>query len=334
MSMYYYNYVPYYLPFQMYTYIHRNAQSANVYDCYPIYFDNNYNSGYYERYNSTLNRYGIISLQNNANTHWKDWYLDIDGHSGKLILWDRPGSGNRWRVINHGNNVVSLQNTANTPWKNWYLDIDGHSGKVILWDRLSGGGYWKLTEQGHGLVSLQNTENTPWKDWYLDINGHTGEIILEKNLGSGGYWRLSEVEDSKQFPIRGFEHTELGDHRRMETSIIVSKNGRIDGTTKTWTAHHTRGFHGSVMVVLLDGPPHIGNVVYATKPQRYGVNPKSKRTDFWFEVVPQDVLNQVTHYAITHAVTPLPTLTPAKFKEWSDIVVPIVKEFTQDSPSP
>ncbi|HDR7598208.1 TPA: hypothetical protein QCX65_001505 [Bacillus mycoides] len=190
--MYYYNYVPYYLPFQMDTYIYRSAQSANVYNCYPIYFDNSYNSGYYERYNSTLNRYDIISLQNNANTHWKDWYLDIDGNSGKLILWDRPGSGNRWRVINHGNNVVSLQNTANTPWKNWYLDIDSHSGKVILWDRLSGGGYWKLTDQGHGLVSLQNTENTPWKDWYLDINGHTGEIILEKNLGSGGYWKITD----------------------------------------------------------------------------------------------------------------------------------------------
>ncbi|PHC10128.1 hypothetical protein [Bacillus toyonensis] len=325
----YYNYALYYFPFEMDRYI--SSQPVNFDYRYPSYFDGNfdYNISNYKRDYSVLNKNDIVTLQNNTDEHWKNWYLDLD--YGKLILATIPENGSRWRLNNHGNNIVSLQNNANTHWKNWFLDINSYSGEVVLRDRLYDGGYWKLTDQGNGLVNLQSTANTPWKDWYLDINGPTREIILRKNLNSGGYWIIKEVKDLKQYPIRGFEYTELNDHRRMETIVTIGINNRMDVMTNTWTSEEFQGFQGYAMVVLLDGPQPKGNAVYVTKLLRYWVNPKSHRDDNWFVYIPQDILEKVTHYAIIHADTPLPILTPENFKEWSDIVFPFVKEFTQES---
>jgi hypothetical protein len=44
------------------------------------------------------------------------------------------------------------------------------------------------------------------------------------------------LAQSRSFPLKGSKLTELGDHRRMETSVTISNNGRIDGVTRTWTA--------------------------------------------------------------------------------------------------
>ncbi len=74
-----------------------------------------------------------ISLQNTANTKFKDWYLDIDGHTGDVILWDHLASGGFWKLNNQGNDIVSLQNTADTKFKDWYLDIDGLPKYIILY---------------------------------------------------------------------------------------------------------------------------------------------------------------------------------------------------------
>ncbi|HGN6586276.1 TPA: hypothetical protein ACKU3G_004076 [Bacillus cereus] len=132
-----------------------------------------------------------VSLQNTANTQWKDHYLDIDANTGKVILWPRQASGTYWKLINHGNGTVSLQNTANTQWKDHYLDIDANTGKVILWPRQASGTYWKLINHGNGTVSLQNTANTQWKNHYLDIDANTGEVILWPRQASGTYWKLN-----------------------------------------------------------------------------------------------------------------------------------------------
>ena len=87
-----------------------------------------------------------ISLQNAAATQWEGWYLDIDGGTGAVILWEHLGSGGYWRLHDFGDGTVALQVTADVPWKNWFLDIDGNTGDVILWERLASGGYWRLTE--------------------------------------------------------------------------------------------------------------------------------------------------------------------------------------------
>jgi hypothetical protein len=43
------------------------------------------------------------------------------------------------------------------------------------------------------------------------------------------------LAQSQRFPLRGSKFTELGDHRRIESSITISNNGRLDGVTRIWT---------------------------------------------------------------------------------------------------
>lgn len=114
------------------------------------------------------------------------------------------------------------------------------------------------------------------------------------------------LAQSKPFPLRGSKFTELGDHRRMETSITISKNGRIDGATRIWTAAKWTGFHGSVAVAITD---RAGNVLYVTNPQTWGVDCKrcpgpSNRTQSWADTVPSNVLSNVGGYAIIHTTNP------------------------------
>jgi hypothetical protein len=111
---------------------------------------------------------------------------------------------------------------------------------------------------------------------------------------------------NRSFPLRGSQFTELGEHRRMETSITISNNGRIDGVTRTWTANKWKGFTGAVAVVITDSA---GNVLHVTPPQSYGVDCRrcpnsSDRTQQWSNTVPSNVLNQVGGYAIVHTTNP------------------------------
>jgi hypothetical protein len=86
----------------------------------------------------------------------------------------------------------------------------------------------------------------------------------------------------------------------METSVILSNTGRIDGTTKTWTNNNAQGFTGGVKVQLQDKD---GNILQWDMPvQKYGVNANnpvsnasapSERKEDWHFSVPTDVLNQV-----------------------------------------
>jgi len=130
------------------------------------------------------------------------------------------------------------------------------------------------------------------------------------------------------FPKKGSQHTELGDHRRMYSEITISSTGRIDGRTKTWTSKKFKGFTGTVVVFLTDGD---GNILHATQPHRYGVNGTAlgghKRDEPWWEEIPQNILNNIVGYAIHHAHTPTPRITPEAFKEWAEAVAPLVKAF-------
>lgn len=114
------------------------------------------------------------------------------------------------------------------------------------------------------------------------------------------------LAQSKPFPLKGSKFTELGDHRRMETSITISKNGRVDGVTRIWTDKKLIGFTGSVAVAITD---RVGNVLYVTNPQRWGVDCKrcpgpSNRTQSWADTVPSNVLGNVGGYAIIHTTSP------------------------------
>ncbi|EKQ68944.1 hypothetical protein OsccyDRAFT_3498 [Leptolyngbyaceae cyanobacterium JSC-12] len=75
------------------------------------------------------------------------------------------------------------------------------------------------------------------------------QVFLVKNL---------LLAQSKPFPLKGSKFTELGGHRRMETSITMSKGGRVDGVTRIWTDKHWKGFTGFVAVTIAD---RAGNVL-------------------------------------------------------------------------
>jgi|GEM_PF-3549529 hypothetical protein len=114
------------------------------------------------------------------------------------------------------------------------------------------------------------------------------------------------LAQSKPFPLSGSRFDELGDHRRMETQITVSNNGRIDGVTRIWTDKKWKGFTGSVVVAITD---RAGNRLYITNPQSWGVDCKrcpgpSNRTQAWADTVPSNVLKQVGGYAIIHTTSP------------------------------
>lgn len=114
------------------------------------------------------------------------------------------------------------------------------------------------------------------------------------------------MAQNQSFPLQGSRFTELGDHRRMETQITVSNNGRVDGVTRIWTAKQWKGFTGSVAVAITD---RAGNVLYVTNPQTWGVDCKrcpgpSDRTQGWTDSIPSNLLDQVGGYAIMHTTSP------------------------------
>lgn len=130
---------------------------------------------------------------------------------------------------------------------------------------------------------------------------------------SDNFLCVDSKSDSRSFPLRGSQFTELGDHRRMETSVTISNNGRVDGVTRIWTAKQWSGFTGAVAVVIADSS---GNVLYVTEPHSYGVDCKrcpgpSDRTQQWSDAVPSNVLGQIGGYAIVHTTNPRP-----KWREW------------------
>ncbi|PFC04504.1 hypothetical protein [Bacillus thuringiensis] len=179
---------PYHVPYQDY----RNFYSINPYYTIP-YFNYLYystptypiNKTNYIKTKYPSNRQGLISLQNNANTQWKDHYLDIDGNTGQVILWPRLGSGGYWKFTDHGDGTVSLQNNANTQWKDHYLDIDGNTGQVILWPRLGSGGYWKFTGLGN------DTDGPGSQD--CSVTGGKGKKLDSDKIGIGNILELEYI---------------------------------------------------------------------------------------------------------------------------------------------
>jgi hypothetical protein len=93
---------------------------------------------------------------------------------------------------------------------------------------------------------------------------------------------------------------------RMTTEVTVSKNGLMEGKTKTKSSEAMRGFTGGVEVLLTD---RAAKVLYQTQLRTYGVNGtamggKSERTVNWTNTVPADALNKVSAVVIYHSYEP------------------------------
>lgn len=109
------------------------------------------------------------------------------------------------------------------------------------------------------------------------------------------------------FPVKDSKKSNITKSSwKMETDVTVSKNGRIDGKTKTKSSEAARGFTGGVEVLLTD---RAGNILHQTKLRTYGVNGtamggQSSRTENWNETVAPDALNKVSAVVIHHSYEP------------------------------
>jgi hypothetical protein len=216
-----------------------------------------------------------------------------------------------WKIEDAGSGFVKIRN------KNWNRCLNLQSATqngvaINAWECVAHPDQeWKIEDAGSGFVKIRN------KNWNrcLNLQSATQNGVAANAWECVAHpdqeWKIENVGVSsstttKNFPLRGSNFTELGDHRRMETSITISNNGRIDAVTRIWTAKQFQGFTGAVAVVITDSA---GNVLHVTEPHSYGVDCKrcpgpSDRTQQWADTVPSNILNQVRGYAIIHTTNP------------------------------
>lgn len=115
----------------------------------------------------------------------------------------------------------------------------------------------------------------------------------------------AEPVSAAEKPITLARCQRLASGHWMESRAILSRSGRIDVATHTWSKSEGSGFHGAVIVFLVD---EHGNRLYSTKPRSYGVNskhlPGDDRTDSFHEQVPPEVIARADGVVIQHLYQP------------------------------
>lgn len=106
-------------------------------------------------------------------------------------------------------------------------------------------------------------------------------------------------------PITFSQSHRLASGHWMKSEAILSRTGRVDVFTRTWSNAAGSGFHGAVVVFLVDEHQ---NRLYSTRPRSYGVNskhlPGDSRTDSFHEAVPNDVVARAHGLVIQHLYQP------------------------------
>ena len=106
-------------------------------------------------------------------------------------------------------------------------------------------------------------------------------------------------------PLEASKSHRLARGHWMESHAILSRTGRIDVSTRTWSKSEASGFHGAVIVFLVD---EHRNRLYSTKPRSYGVNskhlPGDERSDSFHEAVPVDIIANADGLVIQHLYQP------------------------------
>jgi hypothetical protein len=184
----------------------------------------------------------------------------------------------------------------------------------------------KTSDEGPGLLLIKHRDGTFYRH-YVDSPEffsalRTGPMVTVDGTSFRNQYPNRGIDfkiakDEPPEPIPNISRPSLpihintgqetvGSHWYMETNATVSKNGRIDATTKTKSCQ-TRGFTGGVWIALLDQD---GNFLYVTDVKRYGVNGKlpfggcEERTEQWNETVPSEIINQVSAAVVQHARSP------------------------------
>lgn len=117
--------------------------------------------------------------------------------------------------------------------------------------------------------------------------------------------RAAESGGSAERPIKVSQRHRLASGHWMASEAILSRTGRIDVATHTWSKSEGSGFHGAVVVFLID-KHH--NRLYSTRPRSYGVNskhlPGDDRTDSFHEEVPIEIIAKAEGLVIQHLYRP------------------------------
>ena len=106
-------------------------------------------------------------------------------------------------------------------------------------------------------------------------------------------------------PIKVSQTHRLASGHWMKSQAILSRTGRVDVLTHTWSRSAAAGFHGAVVVFLVD---EHDNRLHSTRPRSYGVNskhlPGDDRSDSFHESVPVDVIARTKGLVIQHLYQP------------------------------
>jgi hypothetical protein len=124
-------------------------------------------------------------------------------------------------------------------------------------------------------------------------------------LAAGEPPRAADPLAGDEAPIAASQSHRLARGHWMESRAILSRTGRIDVSTHTWSKSEGAGFHGAVVVFLVD---EHRNRLYSTRPRSYGVNskhlPGDDRTDAFHEEVPVEIIARADGLVIQHLYQP------------------------------
>lgn len=200
---------------------------------------------------------------------------------GNLVLWRVADSRPLW-----------ASNTAGKPVQTAVMQTDGN---FVAWGP-NGQAYWASGTSGHGVsVVLEDDAN-------LVVYNPTAALW---SSGTSGQQDPTHIDPD----TIDTDDTHLATGEWMRTWAQVSGTGLISGRTRTWCTIALRGFHASVVPVLL-GPDQ--RVIWPADPavekHQYGVDGTltgtHDRTDSWTNQVPPSILAQARGLSCVQYVDP------------------------------
>jgi hypothetical protein len=202
------------------------------------------------------------SLQENQQLNVNDQLISSNNKAHLIMQND----GNLVLYRNDNDEALWASNTAGTPVNRAVMQGDGN---LVCYDQ-DGRAYWSSGTYEHpgSLVVLQDDGN-------LVVYSSTGNALWSS--GTSQNWDPMTVDTLD---------AHLGTGEWMRSWASVSSSGLISGHTRTWCTIDLRGFHGSIVPVLLGTD---GKAVWPPNPQdakhQYGVDGAwigtHDRTDYW-----------------------------------------------------
>lgn len=135
--------------------------------------------------------------------------------------------------------------------------------------------------------------------------GKSSGCVLAVGMATLLTIRADEFLPESAAPIKVSQTHRLASGHWRKSEAVLSRTGRADVLTHTWSGSAAAVFHGVVVVFLID---EHDNRLYSTKPRSYGVNskhlPGDGRSDSFHEAVPADVIARTRGPVIQHLYQP------------------------------